>query len=118
MAGWDRPDNRGESDLYVSFRDKSGNWTELINMGAPVNTQNIENNAMLTPDGKYLMLMRVSEENNIISQHLLDFCTDNRRSETRKNKVIRDWSQTGFIRFDASQFFWHYHCKVSRKQTV
>ena len=69
VAGWDRPDNRGESDLYVSFRDKSGNWTELINMGAPVNAQNIENNAMLTPDGKYLMFMRVSEENNIYSSN-------------------------------------------------
>jgi hypothetical protein len=60
VACWDRPDNigGGESDLYISFRQNNGTWTELINMGATVNTQHIENCPTISPDGKYFFFQR------------------------------------------------------------
>ncbi|MCP4723664.1 MAG: hypothetical protein GY863_01435 [bacterium] len=65
VACWDRPDNSGESDLYISFRDSEGEWSTLKNMGRPINTELNENNAMLSPDGKYLFFMRVRVENEV-----------------------------------------------------
>ncbi len=59
---WERPDNSGESDLYISFRSDDGSWTALINMGEPINTTQNENNPMISPDGKYLFFMRVNVE--------------------------------------------------------
>jgi len=59
VACWDRPDNNGESDLYVSFRKNDGSWTALENMGKPVNEEHNENNPMISSDGKYLFYMSV-----------------------------------------------------------
>jgi len=44
----------GFSDYYVSFRSKDDKWSELINMGEPVNMPNTEaSSPYITPDGKY-----------------------------------------------------------------
>jgi len=59
VACWGRPDNNGESDLYVSFHKQDGTWTALKNMGDSINTVHIENNPTITPDGKYLFYMSV-----------------------------------------------------------
>ncbi len=67
VAGWDRPENSGESDLYISFREKDGTWSALRNMGEPVNTIYNENNAMLSPDEKYIFFMRVHVSNDVAS---------------------------------------------------
>jgi hypothetical protein len=61
---WDRPENNGESDLYISFRDKNGAWTALKNMGPPINTKNNENCAAVTPDGKYFFYLSVNAESD------------------------------------------------------
>jgi hypothetical protein len=42
------------SDLYISFRDKNGQWTEAVNMGEEVNMPGINQCPMLSPDGKIL----------------------------------------------------------------
>jgi len=57
VSCWDRPDNNGESDLYISFRDENGLWTELKNMGKPINTERNENCPGFSPDGKYFFYM-------------------------------------------------------------
>ncbi len=49
-----RPGGLGASDLYVSFRDAGGAWTEPRNLGPLVNTAANEFTPMLSPDGKYL----------------------------------------------------------------
>lgn len=57
VSCWDRPDNAGESDLYISFRDENGTWSPLKNMGPPINTENNENCPSFSPDGKYFFYM-------------------------------------------------------------
>jgi hypothetical protein len=55
---WGRPDNNGESDLYISFHKNDGSWTKLINMGKPINNELNENCPMISPDGKYFFFLR------------------------------------------------------------
>ncbi|MCP4704216.1 MAG: hypothetical protein GY865_06375 [candidate division Zixibacteria bacterium] len=58
-------DKRGEnsyaSDLYITFKNKENNWTDPINMGPKVNTKKRENNASVSPDGKYLFISRAGD---------------------------------------------------------
>ncbi|MFC1564733.1 hypothetical protein ACFL6G_07330, partial [candidate division KSB1 bacterium] len=58
VSCWYRPDNNGEADLYVSFRNRSGEWSSLIGMGDLINNESNENCPMLSPDGKYLFFHR------------------------------------------------------------
>jgi Tol biopolymer transport system component len=44
----------GEGDLYVSFRDSVGNWSDAINLGADVNGPGVDFCASVSPEGKYL----------------------------------------------------------------
>ncbi|AZZ96932.1 PD40 domain-containing protein [Pseudoalteromonas sp. R3] len=57
---WDgqRKEGYGDSDLYVSFRQKDGSWGAAINLGSQVNTAGREASASVTPDGKYLFFNR------------------------------------------------------------
>jgi len=57
VSCWNRPDNNGDSDLYISFRKSDGTWTELRNMGAPINSKASENCPMLSPDGRYFFFL-------------------------------------------------------------
>jgi len=51
----------GDSDLYISFRQKDGSWRAAINMGDNINTAMEENGARVTPDGKYLFFNKNSD---------------------------------------------------------
>jgi len=57
---WDavREDGYGDSDLYISFRQKDGSWGAVINLGAQVNSKHEEGGVRVTPDGKYLTFWR------------------------------------------------------------
>jgi len=44
----------GQGDLYISFKDEDGNWSEAVNMGESINTEKHELCPFVTPDGKYL----------------------------------------------------------------
>ena len=44
-----RPDSFGGSDLYITFKQDSGQWTELKNMGAPINSAQSDYCPMLSP---------------------------------------------------------------------
>ena len=53
---------KGISNLFISYKNQDGTWTEAMNMGKTIN----ETNAMwpyVSPDGKYLFF--VSNKNNI-----------------------------------------------------
>lgn len=54
----DRPGSSGSGDLFVSFRAADGGWTEAINMGEAINTENQERFPGLSPDGKILFFTR------------------------------------------------------------
>ena len=49
-----RPGGYGNTDLYVSFRQKDGSWGKPINLGPEINSPENELEPRLTPDGKYL----------------------------------------------------------------
>ncbi|UII79543.1 alpha/beta hydrolase [Flagellimonas sp. CMM7] len=48
---WDgeRESGYGDSDLYISFRQKDGSWGEAINLGSGINTEAWESTAFVTP---------------------------------------------------------------------
>jgi WD40-like Beta Propeller Repeat len=48
-------------DLYVSFRDASGKWGELVNLGEAINTEAEEHSATFSPDGRYLFFSRAGD---------------------------------------------------------
>jgi Tol biopolymer transport system component len=47
-----------EGDLFVSFRQSDGSWTDPVTLGAPINTNQMERFSTLSPDGKYLFFTR------------------------------------------------------------
>ncbi len=49
-----REDGFGRGDLYISFKNPEGNWTEAVNMGEKINSRNYEYCPFVTKDGKYL----------------------------------------------------------------
>lgn len=44
----------GKGDLYISFKNKDGNWAKAQNMGAIINTKNHELCPFVTADGNFL----------------------------------------------------------------
>lgn len=44
----------GLSDLFISFRNEDGSWTEPSNMGPTINSAYKDEYPFVTPDGKYL----------------------------------------------------------------
>lgn len=55
-----RFNNGSASDLYISYRDNNGGWTDAISLGAQINTPNPnwECCPFVTKDNKYLFFMR------------------------------------------------------------
>lgn len=49
-----RPGGLGSGDLYVSFRERNGNWTASRSLGHTVNTETDDFCPYISPDGKYL----------------------------------------------------------------
>ena len=49
-----RKDTYGEKDLYVSFLNEKGEFSQPINMGAEINTSAIESNPFISSDSKSL----------------------------------------------------------------
>ena len=49
----ERSGGHGRGDLYISFRQEDGSWTEAKNMGKAINTANYEFCPFVTKDGKY-----------------------------------------------------------------
>jgi hypothetical protein len=55
----------GESDLYISFREKDGSWGKAINFGSGVNSELDDAFGSVTPDGKYLFFYRDISPGNL-----------------------------------------------------
>ncbi len=53
-----REDGFGDSDIYISFKQKDGTWGNGINLGDKINTNAWEASASITPDGNYLFFSR------------------------------------------------------------
>ena len=57
---WDseREGGYGDSDLYISFRQKGGSWGAAINLGDTINTELAEAYGSVSSDGKYFFFHR------------------------------------------------------------
>jgi hypothetical protein len=55
IASLKRADTFGSSDLFVSHKNKDGNWSEFLNMGQVLNTEYNEGSSFITADNKYLI---------------------------------------------------------------
>ncbi len=49
-----RSEGLGRGDLYISYKNPDGTWTNSMNLGQTINTKNHELCPYVTPDGKYL----------------------------------------------------------------
>ncbi len=54
----ERPGGQGQGDLYISFKNKSGQWQQAKNMGSTINSNGYEFCPFVTGDGKYLFFSR------------------------------------------------------------
>jgi Tol biopolymer transport system component len=68
-----RPEGLGSGDLYISFKDKDGNWTKAKNMGDQINTPGSEYCSMISPDGKYLFFTSSGRGPRRIPEHPLTY---------------------------------------------
>lgn len=53
-AGFEREENYGRSDLYISFKLKKG-WSEAINLGKEINSHSYDGSPYVTAGDKYLI---------------------------------------------------------------
>ena len=51
----------GSGDLYVSYKKEDSSWTVPKNFGSKINTSGHERFPSVSPDGKYLFFLRVSD---------------------------------------------------------
>ncbi len=60
----DEPDGYGNSDLYISFKENQTDWSDPINMGKNVNSDQVDGSPYVTPDGDYLIFTsgRIAKE--------------------------------------------------------
>jgi len=60
-----RENGYGDSDLYISFQQNDGSWSDAINMGDKINTQGPDTGGVVSPDGKYFFFNRkISSEDS------------------------------------------------------
>jgi hypothetical protein len=77
-------DTMGGIDLYVSFRNETGTWSEGINLGEGVNSKFDDKFPTLSPDGEYLFFVtdRYSDRSYVFSDMTYEELMDlNLRSE-------------------------------------
>lgn len=55
LTSYGRPDDLGGGDLYISHKDKAGNWLPIKHLPAPVNTSALDYCPFVTWDKQYLV---------------------------------------------------------------
>ena len=53
-----RSQETNSMDLYISFQQKDGVWSNAFSLGKEINTQALEGSSFVTADGKYLFFSR------------------------------------------------------------
>lgn len=57
------PGSYGGLDLYISYRNTEGKWSQPVNMGPEINSSELEILPIVSPDGKYLFVR--ANRNNV-----------------------------------------------------
>jgi hypothetical protein len=53
LSIYGRDDSFGSTDYYVTFRDSNDVWSEVINLGDRINSEETEAAPCLSPDGRF-----------------------------------------------------------------
>lgn len=70
-----REEGLGQGDLYISFKNSDGSWTNALNMGEKINSEYFEYCPFVTKDGKYL-LYTSNQDIYWVSTQILDELKD------------------------------------------
>jgi hypothetical protein len=99
FAATGRPDSRGGSDCYVSFRSPDDRWTGPVNLGDLVNDAGDCDAATLSPDGRFLFFMSTRRDPaqgpDISGLRLSDLVA--RQMAPRNGSADIYWIDAGFI---------------------
>ncbi len=63
FCAYERDDSYGGVDLFISFRDEDGRWSQSVNLGPDINSSEHEGSATITPDGRYIFYTRYNNGN-------------------------------------------------------
>ncbi|MGB0936139.1 MAG: TolB family protein [Colwellia sp.] len=71
---WDseREGGFGDSDLYISYKQKGDSWGPAINLGENINSDKSDFYASVTPDGKYILFNRTTDDKGGIDIYWVD----------------------------------------------
>lgn len=85
---WDseRQGGSGETDLYISFRQKDGSWGPAINMGEEINSEYEDGGGFVTNDGKYFFFNRINLTDNFETSEAHIYWVDAQIIENLKSK--------------------------------
>ena len=78
FAGFERAENLGKSDLFISFNN-NGNWSTPIWLGAEINSEGYDGSPFVTNDGNYLIFTSSrgsSDENTYFNHYIVRFNYD------------------------------------------
>lgn len=89
FAGFERGQNLGKSNLYISFRNK-GVWTAPVWLGKNINSNGYDGSPFVTHDGKYLIFTSSrgsTDENTFFNHYIIPFNSEkyNERALTLTN---------------------------------
>ncbi|MDJ0712192.1 MAG: hypothetical protein QNJ14_17510 [Woeseiaceae bacterium] len=51
-------DSQGRADLFITFRTADGGWTDAVNLGPNINSDQHDYTPIVSPDGKFFFLTR------------------------------------------------------------
>jgi ankyrin repeat protein len=77
------PDGFGDGDLYISYKDKHGNWLKPVNLGENINSDKDELCPIISPEGKYLFFLSTRNGNSNIYWIKTDFIEKLKPKELR-----------------------------------
>lgn len=86
FAGFERDENLGKSDLFISFQNDSV-WSVPVWMGEDINSEGYDGSPFVTSDGQYLIFTssRGSTDENIFFNHyIVKFDADKYRAHMKK----------------------------------
>jgi len=76
FASFDRDDNMGFSDLYISFNKGNNKWTKSKSLGMSINSAGYDGSPFVTQDGKYLVFTSSRNspgENGFFNHYIVRF---------------------------------------------
>lgn len=97
---WGMEDSYGGTDYYIVFRNENDTWSEPVNMGPVINSDDLrEWSASFSPDGKYLFFMSskgMNEENQPSELTFETFEILNNSPQNGYSDIY--WVNTNFIK--------------------